>query len=217
MLRRLFRRIQSELWPNQRQRVLRQWYLDGGDRRMRFDYDLNDNSLVLDLGGYEGQWASDIFAMYCCHIAVFEPVRAFARSIETRFQHNPKIRVLPFGLGGGTRKERISLCQDGSSIFKVAKRQEEIQIIDIVEWLQHEDRNTVDLMKVNIEGGEYELLERLIDADRIRAFRHIQVQFHRIASDSPARMERIQEQLGSTHHVTYQYPYVWESWTRNVT
>ena len=37
------------------------WVRDRGDQTLRLDYDLAAASIVFDLGGYEGQWASDIF------------------------------------------------------------------------------------------------------------------------------------------------------------
>ena len=30
------------------------WFADRGDQTLRLDYDLNENSVVLDLGGYHG-------------------------------------------------------------------------------------------------------------------------------------------------------------------
>jgi len=179
---------------------------------MRFDYDLNESSLVLDLGGYEGQWASDIFSMYGCRIVVFEPVKEFAEAIQKRFGRNPRIRVLPFGLGGRTRMERIRLCKDGSSIFKTSDTTQEIKLLDVSEWLHDQDITAVDLMKVNIEGGEYELLDRLIETGRIGAIRNLQVQFHNVAPDSAMRMEQLRQQVSRTHRPTYQYRFVWENW-----
>ena len=62
-------------------RTVAQFYADGGDTRLRFDYDLTPDSHVLDLGGYEGQWASDLYARRRCRIDVFEPVTRFAAAI----------------------------------------------------------------------------------------------------------------------------------------
>jgi len=70
------------------------WFRDQGDKNLRLNYDLDENSMVFDLGGYEGQWASDIFSMYCCSIHVFEPVEEFADKIIKRFSKNKKIIVL---------------------------------------------------------------------------------------------------------------------------
>ena len=37
--------------------------------KLRLDYNLNENSVVFDLGGYEVQWASDIFSKYLSSIS----------------------------------------------------------------------------------------------------------------------------------------------------
>src|SRR5438477_4586077 len=42
------------------------WREINGDRTLRLSYDLSENDVVFDVGGYEGQWASDIYAMYGC-------------------------------------------------------------------------------------------------------------------------------------------------------
>ena len=55
-------------------------------------------------------------------------------------------------------------------------------------------------MKINIEGGEYELLERLIAADLIRKIDDIQVQFHNFVPDAAARMERCKARCGRRTH-----------------
>ena len=38
----------------------------------------------------------------------------------------------------------------------------------------------VDLIKINIEGGEYELLEAILDNNLAKAFDNLQIQFHGI-------------------------------------
>jgi hypothetical protein len=40
--------------------------------------------MVFDVGGYEGQWSSDIFSKYVCHIHIFEPVPEYAEQIASR-------------------------------------------------------------------------------------------------------------------------------------
>jgi FkbM family methyltransferase len=196
----------------EQQKIIKSWWDDGGDYRFRFDYNLNPDSIVLDLGGYEGQWASDLFSRYQCRILVFEPVKAFAKNIKQRFLLNGKISVFDFGLGATTRKESISISKDGSSIFREASEKEEIEIVDSYDWLTKESLGIVDLIKINIEGGEYELLEKLIDTGLISKIKNIQVQFHDIMADSSRRMESIQKKLEKTHFLTYQYRFVWENW-----
>jgi hypothetical protein len=87
-------------------------------------------------------------------------------------------------------------------------------IIDIAEWINKNDIQSIDLMKINIEGGEYELLERLIDTKMISRIENIQIQFHNITNESHLRMEYIQKRLEETHISTYQYRFVWENWKK---
>ena len=72
----------------------------------------------------------------------------------------------------------------------------------------------IDLMKMNIEGGEYDLLDHLIETGFIRNIENIQVQFHDFVPEAKQRMMKIQKELSKTHRLTYQYIFVWENWRR---
>lgn len=194
--------------------VLQKWRAADGDRTLRLDYPLERTDLVLDFGGYEGQWASDVYAMYRCRLFVFEPVAEFSARIEARFRHNDDIKVFPFGLGASTRRETIYVEGAGSSLYRSKGRSESIEFVDVVEWLADNAIDSVALAKINIEGGEFELLERLIESGSIGKIRDIQVQFHYNSVESPRRMEAIQHALSATHEPTYQFRFVWEGWTR---
>ena len=40
------------------------WINDSGDQTLRLTYDLSPGSVVVDAGGYVGQWAEDIHKKY---------------------------------------------------------------------------------------------------------------------------------------------------------
>ena len=190
------------------------WIRNQGDKTLRLDYDLNEDSLVFDVGGYEGQWASDIFARFRCAIHIFEPVAAFAAKIERRFFKNDKIIAHRYGLSNDTKMVSIALSEDGSSIYKLARESERIQLIRAIDFMHQNDVKAIDLVKINIEGGEYDLLDHLIEAEFVRRIDNIQVQFHDFVPNAGARMIQIQQNLLCTHFLTYQYPFVWENWKR---
>lgn len=200
--------------PPQEKRVI-QWFRDNGDKTLRLNYDLDENSLVFDIGGYEGQWASDVFSMYCCTIHIFEPVAEFADKIERRFSRNKKIFVHKFGLLNERKKARILLARDSSSFFKQGKNTAEVTLVSAVDFMRENDIQNIDLMKINIEGGEYDLLEHLIDTGFVKHIKNIQVQFHDFVPNAEQRMAKTQEHLQQTHSLTYQYPFVWENWKLN--
>lgn len=202
------------IYQSEQEKRVIPWFKDDGDRTLRLDYDLSEDSIVFDLGGYKGDWTSDIFSKYCCFIHIFEPVKEFSKNIEQRFYKNKKIIVHSYGLSNKNETVKITLDKDGSSIFKSGKDSEDIVLVKAIDFMQKNNIQKIDLMKINIEGGEYYLLEHLIETGFINNIKDIQVQFHDIFSDAEQRMLKIQKDLEKTHFLTYQYPFVWENWRK---
>ncbi len=69
-------------------------------------------------------------------------------------------------------------------------------------------------MEINIEGGEYEVLPRLIDVGMVKDIDRLQIQFHSFVDNAAARREDIQSKLAKTHEMVWCYDFVWECWTR---
>ena len=72
----------------------------------------------------------------------------------------------------------------------------------------------VDLMKINIEGSEFPLLERMIDCDLLGEVRCFLIQFHEWHPGAYRRRRRIQRALAKTHTKVWDYPFIWEKWQR---
>lgn len=207
----LLNKIRRELIPNPREKEKKKWNNECGET-LRYKYKLKNNSFVVDVGGYKGQWASDIYAMYNCNILIIEPVYEFALNIENRFKYNNKINILNIALGKNKRTDRISINNDGSSIFKKSIKYQQIRVEDVKTIFTSQNIKFVDLMKINIEGGEYELLNRMIECDLIAKIKNIQIQFHDFVPDAKIKMVQIHKQLKLTHRCTFQYKFVWENW-----
>lgn len=205
----------GRLYESPLKKTLRQWQAAGGDQTLRLDYPLTQNSLVLDVGGYEGQWSSDIYARYRCPIHIFEPVPAFAQAIRKRFQHNSVIQVHAFGLGECTGPAGLRLNANASSLFGAGGSRQTVQLVKASDWLRQQKITQVALMKINSEGGEYALLENLLATGWVKRIANLQIQFHPFVPQAKVRMEQIQNQLRRTHQLTYQYPFIWENWERS--
>jgi FkbM family methyltransferase len=190
------------------------WKDDNGDKTLRLNYELDENSVVFDLGGYEGQWASDIFSKYLCNVFVFEPYQKYADCIEKRFIKNSKIKVFPIGLAETTKDDYLSVSDDGSSIFKKSQNMVTVKLEKASDFILQHKINKIDLLKINIEGGEYNLLNHIVDSGLIHIIENIQVQFHYFYPNAKLSMDEIQRKLMLTHKTTYQYPFVWENWKR---
>ena len=204
--------------PQVHQERVRKWQESNSDERLRTRYAcLNAESIVLDLGGFHGDFSLLMNARYGALCHVFEVIPDLCSRIEAARADNPKIVVHPFGLAGSTRREQLFLAEEGSSTFAnraSEPRQISIQLVRASEWFGKEVKGrSVGLMKINIEGGEYELLEHMISEALVRQVKNIQVQFHEdVIPDAAARMARIHSALSKTHRLTFQERFVWENW-----
>jgi len=77
------------------------------------------------------------------------------------------------------KKEKITLgiSESEASIFfnESTFESDSIEAKEIFELIGQE---SIDLMKINVEGAEYPILKNLIESDKITKIKNIQVQFH---------------------------------------
>jgi FkbM family methyltransferase len=187
---------------------------DDAKHGLRYNYSLDENSLVLDFGGYTGEWAERIWNRYKCRIYIFEPVREFYNQAVQRFSRNRKIKIFNFGLSNINKEDLISIDGVASSVFS-KNRSVKIQLRDVKEVFNELGITNVGLLKINIEGGEFQVLPRMLDANLIPICEDIQIEFHKFYPNSEILRNTIQERLSITHHITYDYPFFFENWKRN--
>lgn len=182
---------------------------------LMLNYNLDENSLVFDVGGYKGQGVSDLFSMYLPTIYVFEPRTEYAEIIKQRFKKNKKIKVFNFGLSNRKYEDYIYFNNDGSTLFLKNKQKEMVKMESISDFIKNNNFKKIDLLKLNIEGGEYEVLGDLINSKLLNIITNIQIQFHNFFPDAKKKMIDIQKELSKTHSLTYQYEFVMENWQLN--
>jgi FkbM family methyltransferase len=178
---------------------------------------LGEGALVLDVGAYDGEWAERMLARHPCRVEAFEPDPTSFPRLLRRLEHESRFRATPVALGCRDTTATMALDLMGSSLF--ASRgvfgSAPVAVRDVAAVLDGLRVERVDLMKVNIEGGEYDVFERLIDAGWISRIDQILVQFHEWHPHAQARRRRIRRALSRTHVEAWNYPFVWEFWTRS--
>lgn len=181
---------------------------------------INSESNVIDVGGFSGEWSARVFEKYQPTIYCFELEPSFAKRIKNRFQSNSKIHCFDYGLSRESGSLKLMQKGMGSTLYAESGDAPgsgctiDVQVRDIVEVLDELHLNEIDLVKLNIEGGEYDVLERMIEADRLKSVKCLMVQFHEWLDAAYMRRYRIRKALSKTHRLVWDYSFVWEQWVR---
>lgn len=194
---------------------IKKWFKDNGDYTHNLNYQLNEDSNVVELGGYIGVWSQQIINKYNCNVFIVEPIEEFFQILNQKFEKNSKVKLLKAAISSENKKGIIYHSGDGSSSLLNNKNPNEVDFITIDHMLNIFKLTNVDLVQINIEGEEYSLLENMIETGTINFFKNIQVQFHLGIINDVFRRENIRNGLiENGFEINFDYPFVWESWKK---
>jgi FkbM family methyltransferase len=193
------------------------WFRDRGDYTHNITYDINKDSVVMDLGGYTGVWAQQIIDKYDPNMYIIEPIENFYNGMVERFKDNDKVHLLNVGISTKNKTDKLFLSNDGTSSNINGGESIDVEFNTMNKVLDIWDLTEVDLLQVNIEGDEYPLLESMLENGIINKFKNIQIQFHLGIDNDIERRENIRKGLmNNGFNIKFDYPFVWESWTKSV-
>lgn len=194
---------------------VKKWFSDNGDNTHNLNYELNENSIVVEVGGFTGVWSQQIIDKFNCKIYIVEPIQELFTILSQKFEKNDKVKILKKGISSENKKGTIYYDKDGSSSHFSNNNPKEIEFITVDSLLEYFGLNHVDLVQINIEGEEYSVLENMIETGIINKFNNIQVQFHLGIENDISRRENIRKNLiKNNFRLNFDYPFVWESWKK---
>ena len=190
---------------------------DWWDEDLRYDYSLNQDSIVFDLGGYHGLFSKQIYNRYKCNIHTFEPIDYLYDICHQELKDLDKVKLYRKVLGDKNDTVNFYVAGDASSIYmawgQVKNENSYAEMVPIDSYMADENIHEVDLLKMNIEGAEYYLLEYIIDKGILTKFKNIQIQFHENSVDNwRERYNKITDALSLTHFLTYKFEFKFENW-----
>lgn len=191
------------------------FYRNGG-KELLYEVPVSTGDLVIDAGGYRGEWTATMISRYGCRSEIFEPFPSYAEYCKRLFIRNTLVCVHAAALGGLSRTTKFSFSGDGTSEF-IAKGDAnvvEVPVVDVSLFLDQINSESVACLKLNIEGGEYDVLERLLDTGQIIRCKSLLIQFHPQPDGWERRSKDIDMRLRETHDQAWCYPMVWEKWER---
>jgi FkbM family methyltransferase len=202
-------------------------YWDDSLEEKRYHYDLNGDSIVLDFGAYTGIWARELADRFGCKVHSYEAIDRYFKQINWN-------NVIPYqyAVTCETGKEYFHVCDEGSTSEVLCELKmkndldatyqgnvlkhrdvplEEINTIDVNEVL--EKFESVDLLKINIEGGEYDILLRMCNTETIGKVKNLQIQFHNFVEDAQQKYDDITIKLKDTHNCDFDSMWRWSFWS----
>lgn len=208
-----FKGLVAELNP------LQQYLVDGWDAVLYRSHLLDSESLVVVVGAYEGESVGKWRELFDSRVIGLEPVRSYAAAASRRFQSDKKVEILNFGLGSSHREVDFKIDSDATGLFiksSPGNMMEKVQIQDVNWFLNEYLQARPDIMEINIEGGEYELLERLLNSRSTNLFpKVLLVQFHMYSESDLINRQKIRSLLTSNYSTKFNYDWVWERWDLN--
>lgn len=189
------------------------WRKNNGQARLYQYQGLKSGDVVFDVGAFRGEWSDMVLdAQPDAQLHLFEPHPGFVTPLNGKFAGRDNVHVHGFAIGSATGTMLLSDAGDASSSVADHGKAFEAQILSVSDFFEQTEVEQIALMKVNIEGGEYDLLPALIDTGHITKIARLQVQFHLFEPGMQAVRDQIRTGLDKTHHCVWCYPFVWEEW-----
>ncbi|MDB2585986.1 FkbM family methyltransferase [Luminiphilus sp.] len=160
------------------------WFSDDGDNTLLLDYPLTPESVVFDVGAYHGEYSERVFKKWGVkEIYAFEPHPNSLKTLQKRTADIP-LKIFPFGLSDTTTT--FSLSDDANASSFMSGGEEDTiscEVRNVSNFITETGINQIDLLKLNIEGGEYAVLFSLIESNLISCIENIVVQYHTCVPD----------------------------------
>lgn len=189
------------------------------DPEMLYAAPLGPESLVLDLGAHVGDWAAHMVEKYNPRVIGFEPDPESFPILAERFRGSDRVRVFDYGLHDRDAVLDLAQMGMGSSLFNeplpssTPAHHVKVRVRDAAAVLDELGIRYIDLLKINIEGGEFPVLDRLIETAWMSRVRCLMVQFHEWIDGAHYRRFRIRRALRRTHREDWNYAFIWEKWS----
>jgi FkbM family methyltransferase len=134
-----------------------------------------------------------------------DPTRKHARSLEEHQARDKRLRFLPYALGARDEKVMFfesveqksgSLLRGHANVVAGEVNQYPVQVVTLQTLLSMIGHRTAAILKIDIEGAEYELIAGLTRCS-IEPFRQILLEFHHGRVEGISR----QQTANAIHHI----------------
>jgi FkbM family methyltransferase len=189
------------------------WFLFNCEK-LKYSISFNQTGLVLDLGSYLGDY-TEVVVKNNPQLTfwLYEPIPEFFSVCANKFHNKENIVVSQKAVSADGR--RIKMQIDGLRSRQKSVNFPEGVTIDSISIQEIFDSvSEIQLVKMNIEGMEYECLEQLIRTNSLIKAKYLLIQFHNFEKDSQNRRDLLRKQMARDFEIIYTFEWMWELWIR---
>lgn len=189
------------------------WFLFNREK-LKYSIKFNHTGLVLDMGSYLGDYTEVILKNNPqLTFWLYEPISEFFSVCTNKFHNKENIVVHQKAVSADGRKFKMQIdglrSRQKSVNFSEGVTIDSISIQEIFDSISE-----IQLVKMNIEGMEYECLEQLIRTNSLIKAKYLLIQFHNFEKDSLNRRDLLQKKMAKDFENIYSYEWMWELWMR---
>jgi len=182
------------------------WYENNCEATVYVTWPIDAGSVVFDVGGYEGAWSRKIIEKYDPILHFFEPVPRAFKIAHEHLSGNPKVQFHHYAVGAENLQVTFRDCdRDGAGEYAEGEPTLTLPMRRFSDVLEETGVSRIDLMALNIEGGEYEFLDHLIVSGCLGVIERIMIQWHWRGEGDHERQQALQEHMAQTHKMVWNY------------
>jgi FkbM family methyltransferase len=192
---------------------IEKFVFDGYTDILYRNLNIQPSDAVLVLGGYLGDSVQRWLDISVSRIFVVEPVNEYFEKLKLRFGDHPRVELFQFAIGDKNGITQIYVDGLKSGANAASDSVQSSKLIAADEFLTHLGVKPT-IIEINIEGGEYPVMQNLLDSKMISDIKTLIIQFHRFTYQNESHRGEIRAKLSATHKEMYCYDWVWERWDK---
>ena len=187
------------------------WFSKDNDYDLLRSFDLNENSLVVDIGMYTGVWLKDMYCKYRCNCIGVEPIQEYFSKAQNILTDSSKIFLFDGALTNFKKSMYTNIDGDASCLTENNSNNKTIKIKKIkIQSFFNSIQNVIDVLQINVEGSEYDILPIILKTNILDNVKNIQIQFHNINEKSKEYMNDIIKKIKNRgFEMKFNYEFVW--------
>lgn len=176
---------------------------------------LTTEGVIVDVGAFKGEFTKKMLKVYPnSQYWLFEPVPEYAKSLKRRFHDHRNVKIFESAISSDGRELNFQVEGlrtrniERGNVHSIKVHSTNIQYV-------FDCNSSIELLKLNIEGMEYECLEQLIESKSLVKVRYLLIQFHNFQEGDESRRDILREEIAKDFRNIYCFDWIWELWIRN--